>query len=93
MRGGIPPLPLYAFMAWCSVKAQEHLRLLIYLYLYLVTYKGSTSTIKNTQKRKRTVNLAKCRVVGLYSGPALASERPLLRTHERHCIGYVLPEG
>jgi hypothetical protein len=27
---GIPPLPQYAFMAWCSVKAQGQL----YLYLY-----------------------------------------------------------
>jgi hypothetical protein len=31
MRGAIPPLPQYAFMAWCSVKAQGQL----YLYLYL----------------------------------------------------------
>jgi len=28
--GAIPPRPLYAFMAWCSVKAQGQL----YLYLY-----------------------------------------------------------
>jgi hypothetical protein len=25
MNGAIPPLPHYAFMAWCSVKAQEQL--------------------------------------------------------------------
>jgi len=25
MRGDIPPLPQYAFMAWCSVKAQGQL--------------------------------------------------------------------
>jgi hypothetical protein len=30
MSGPIPPLPQYAFMAWCSVKAQGQ----IYLYLY-----------------------------------------------------------
>jgi hypothetical protein len=29
--GAIPPLPQYAFMAWCSVKAQGQL----YLYLTL----------------------------------------------------------
>jgi len=29
MRGDIPTLPRYAFMAWCSVKAQGQ----IYLYL------------------------------------------------------------
>jgi hypothetical protein len=31
MSGAIPPLPQYAFMAWCSVKAQVQL----YLYLYI----------------------------------------------------------
>jgi hypothetical protein len=30
MRGDIPPLPQYAFMAWYSVKAQGQ------LYLYLL---------------------------------------------------------
>jgi hypothetical protein len=27
MSGAVPPLPQYAFMAWCSVKAQEQLYL------------------------------------------------------------------
>jgi len=27
MRGAIPPLPQYAFMVWCSVKAQGQLNL------------------------------------------------------------------
>jgi hypothetical protein len=31
MRGATPPLPQYAFMAWCSVKAQGHL----YLYPFV----------------------------------------------------------
>jgi hypothetical protein len=31
MRGDNPPLPQYAYVVWCSVKAQGHL----YLYLYL----------------------------------------------------------
>jgi hypothetical protein len=31
MSAAIPPLPQYAFMAWCSVKAQGQL----YLYLLL----------------------------------------------------------
>jgi hypothetical protein len=30
MRGGIPPLPQYAFMVWCSVEAQGQ------LYLYIL---------------------------------------------------------
>jgi hypothetical protein len=32
MGGATPPLPQYAFVAWCSVKAQGQL----YLYLYLL---------------------------------------------------------
>jgi hypothetical protein len=31
MSGDIPPLPQYAFMAWCSVKAQGQ------LYLFTIT--------------------------------------------------------
>jgi hypothetical protein len=34
MSGAIPPLPQYAFMAWCSVKAQG-----LYLTLILQPYK------------------------------------------------------
>jgi hypothetical protein len=30
MSGAIPPLPQYAFMAWCSVKAQGQLYLTFY---------------------------------------------------------------
>jgi hypothetical protein len=29
MRGAIPPLPQYAFLAWCSVKTQGQLHLYI----------------------------------------------------------------
>jgi len=37
MRGAIPPLPRYAFMAWCSVKAQGQLYLLTFtLTVYFV---------------------------------------------------------
>jgi hypothetical protein len=32
MRGDIPPLPQYVFMAWCSVKAQGQLYLLPFFY-------------------------------------------------------------
>jgi hypothetical protein len=34
MSGAISPLPQYAFMAWCSVKAQGQL----YLYHYSILY-------------------------------------------------------
>jgi hypothetical protein len=30
MRGAIPPLPQYAFMAWCSVKAQGKLHIFFF---------------------------------------------------------------
>jgi hypothetical protein len=36
MSGAIPPLPLYAFMAWCSVKAQKQLC----LYLREIGWEG-----------------------------------------------------
>jgi hypothetical protein len=35
MNGAIPPLPQYAFMAWCSVEAQGQ------LYLYLLQIKSN----------------------------------------------------
>jgi hypothetical protein len=35
MSGAIPPLPQYAFMAWCLVKAQGQLYLYLYLFLPL----------------------------------------------------------
>jgi hypothetical protein len=34
MSGAIPPLPQYAFMAWCLVKAQGQLCLLPLLFSY-----------------------------------------------------------
>jgi len=33
MHGAIPPLPQYAFMEWCAVKAQGQLYLFTLLYL------------------------------------------------------------
>jgi hypothetical protein len=36
MSGAIPPIHQYAFMAWCSVKAQGQIYLYIYLYLFTV---------------------------------------------------------
>jgi hypothetical protein len=44
MSGNIPPLPQYAFMAWCLVKAQGKLYLLlnkvqVNFFLYLVKHR------------------------------------------------------
>jgi hypothetical protein len=36
MRGAIPPLPQYSFMAWCSVKKKAQGQLYLYLYLYVL---------------------------------------------------------
>jgi len=36
MRGAIPQLPQYAFMAWCSFKTQGQ------LYLYLTCYRSAS---------------------------------------------------
>jgi len=38
MHGAIPPLPNYAFMALCSIKAQGQLHLYISMTLSIVTY-------------------------------------------------------
>jgi hypothetical protein len=32
MRGAIPPLPQYGFMAWCPVKIKAQGQLYLYLY-------------------------------------------------------------
>jgi len=37
MGGAVPPLPQYAFMAWCSVKKAQG-QLYLYLYPYLIKY-------------------------------------------------------
>jgi hypothetical protein len=41
MRGAIPPLPKYAFMAWCSVKAEG--KLLLYLYVIIAVIKSKNT--------------------------------------------------
>jgi len=45
MRGAIPQLPQYTFMAWCLVKAQGYL----YLYLYLAVFWRIESFMASTQ--------------------------------------------
>jgi hypothetical protein len=38
MSGAIPTLPQYAFMAWCSVKAQGQLYLIFYPYHFTLPF-------------------------------------------------------
>jgi hypothetical protein len=49
MRGAMTPLPQYAFMAWCSVKAQGQ------LYLYLLPSVPSEKCWNDTLKEVLTV--------------------------------------
>jgi hypothetical protein len=46
MRGAVPPLHQYAFMAWCSVKAQGQL----YLYLHNLNLRISLPNIMYRKK-------------------------------------------
>jgi hypothetical protein len=46
MRGTIPPLPQYVFMAWCSVKAQGHLYPYLLTLHFIVGMKGWLCTVK-----------------------------------------------
>jgi hypothetical protein len=43
MSGAIPPLPKYAFMAWCSIKAQGHL----YFYCPIIHMDRLKETIQS----------------------------------------------
>jgi len=43
MSGGVTPLLQYAFMAWCSVKAQGQLYL--YLYLHISVHMSSSTDL------------------------------------------------
>jgi hypothetical protein len=38
MGGAIHPLPKYAFMVWCLVKAQGQIYLYLYLYIPAILY-------------------------------------------------------
>jgi hypothetical protein len=53
MRGAITPLPQYAFMAWCSVKAQRH----IYLYVCFLTSWVTSSLSRTLLHGVRTRNV------------------------------------
>jgi hypothetical protein len=53
MRGAIPPLPPYTFMAWCSVKAQGQLYLLPFSFTSLRNseWKRICHNERNTSRR------------------------------------------
>jgi hypothetical protein len=47
MRGAIPPLHLYAFMAWCLVKHRDNFT----FFLYLVKEQDPTKAIGRNEMR------------------------------------------
>jgi hypothetical protein len=54
MRGAIPPLAQYAFMAWCSVKDKAQGQL--YLYFTLGVFKSfRTESIKKSTTTTTTI--------------------------------------
>jgi len=69
MRGAIPPVPQYTFVAWCAVKAQRH------LHLYEEEIKGNLKifSIKKFNQTKLIEIRSKCKfsniiyVFGRYS--------------------------
>jgi ribosomal 50S subunit-associated protein YjgA (DUF615 family) len=58
MSGAIHPLPQYAFMAWCLVKAQGQ------LYLYLFTNEEVLCRIGTEQQLIRTIKRRKVSYFG-----------------------------
>jgi hypothetical protein len=60
MRGSIPPLPQYAFIEWCSVKAQGQL---YFMYIYILAENI------NTIKRITEAMLLGSKEVGLKANP------------------------
>jgi hypothetical protein len=54
MRGAIPPLPQYVFMAWCSVKAQGQLYLTLPFFFFVAEGSKKAELLRNTWGRKIT---------------------------------------
>jgi hypothetical protein len=59
MRGAVPPIPQYAFMAWCSVQAQTSLPLplMVMVKLYLCTTREDVTSEDLNIKIYRSVIL------------------------------------
>jgi hypothetical protein len=75
MSGAIHPLPQYAFMAWCLVKAQGQ------LYLYLTLYRCETWSL--TLKEKHRLRVFENRVLSRIFGPKCEEvARNLRRLHK-----------
>jgi hypothetical protein len=73
MSGAIPPLPQYDFMAWCSVKAQEHLYFYLYCQDTLISHSQVTIFPRHVQGGERI----------LWAGLVYKSGHRLMKLHLR----------
>jgi hypothetical protein len=58
MSGAVPPFPQYAFMAWCSVKAQRQLYLYFLPLTSFIGIPNSTRILYNTSTSLLTESYA-----------------------------------
>jgi hypothetical protein len=56
MRGAIPQLPQYAFMAWCLVKHRDNFALYLYLYLFMLSHSSISYVQGNFQIKFIAIN-------------------------------------
>jgi hypothetical protein len=55
MRGTIPPLPQYAFMAWCLVKHRDNFNFTFYVHHVGETLHQFIMTTETTEKEREYV--------------------------------------
>jgi hypothetical protein len=85
MSGAIPPLPHYAFMAWCSVKAQGQ--------LYLLSYLTTTISAVRTSELCVLKDLRKILLRSFFSYVATHSPNYLIYPYLFHVINCLLRAG
>jgi hypothetical protein len=88
MGGAVPPLPQYAFMAWCSVRESTG-QLYLYLYLYLYHRAGSLKTVASELAEYKLELVAVQDIRWGKGGSRLADEYTLFYGigNANHCLG------
>jgi len=56
MGGAVPPLPHYAFMAWCSVRGSTGANLLTFIILPIAVYGCETWSLTLTEEHRLRVS-------------------------------------
>jgi hypothetical protein len=84
MRGALPPLPQYAFMAWYSVKAQGQLYLYVTLYKLLVCADGISLWSENRNSTEENKLLHALREGGLEVN-AQKTKHVVMSRHQNAC--------